>query len=115
MNEESLESKLTPAAREALQELSEDFKLQLLRGAAANASKLSSNIDEISVRDIIDTYGAYRPQTALLKFRVQTTFLAASTLLGVIVSTLVIYLLISNVGFRNSPILVTIALGVLLT
>jgi hypothetical protein len=53
MKENLLETKLTPAAREVLDELVDDFKHQLLNSAAESASSISGEIREISIRDIL--------------------------------------------------------------
>lgn len=55
MNTENLTSKLTPAAKEVLDEVVGDYKFQLLREANKNASDITGEVREISVRDILDT------------------------------------------------------------
>jgi predicted RNA-binding protein len=50
-----LEKKLTPAAREALDELVEDFRNQTLLSAAKSAARAGVEVTEISVRDILDS------------------------------------------------------------
>ncbi|MEW5870755.1 MAG: hypothetical protein AB1894_15890 [Chloroflexota bacterium] len=54
MIKEILESKLTPAAEEVLDELIKDYRLQLLKEANKSASDITGEVREISVRDILD-------------------------------------------------------------
>lgn len=53
MNNEDVESKLTPAAREALVELVDDYRRQILFGAMRSASSYAGEVEEISVRDVL--------------------------------------------------------------
>ncbi len=53
MERDALEAKLTPAAKQALQELMEDFRAQVLRGAAQSAAAFQGEVREITVRDIV--------------------------------------------------------------
>lgn len=53
MNNSNFEQKLTNAAREALKELIEDYRNQVLLSAAENASRLTGEVREISVHDLL--------------------------------------------------------------
>lgn len=53
MTQQQIEQKLTPAARQALEELLEDYKRQILRGAEDSASRLTGEFREISLHDIV--------------------------------------------------------------
>ena len=53
MEKDDLESKLTPAAKQALQELVEEFRAQVLRSAAQSAAAFQGEVREITVRDIV--------------------------------------------------------------
>lgn len=59
---ENYEDRLTPAARKALEDLLEDYKMQVLFGAIKSASSVSGNIEEISVRDIYSGMNAAFPK-----------------------------------------------------
>jgi len=54
MNNENIYSKLTPSAKEALNELSEEFKESLLENAFRIADKRDTASREISLRDILE-------------------------------------------------------------
>src|SRR2546426_664392 len=53
MNYLQLRDKLTPAAQEALNELVEDYRNQVVLSAAENASRLTGEVREISVSDLL--------------------------------------------------------------
>ena len=53
MNNFNFDEKLTDAAREALKELIEDYRNQVLLSAAENASRLTGEVREISVHDLL--------------------------------------------------------------
>lgn len=53
MNNLKFEEKLTNAARDALKELVEDYRNQVLLSAAENASRLTGEVREISVHDLL--------------------------------------------------------------
>ena len=55
MENNPLESKLTPAAKEVLIEMVEDYRLQLLKEANKSASDITGEVREISVRDLLET------------------------------------------------------------
>jgi hypothetical protein len=55
MNNNPLEYKLTPAAKEVLFEMVEDYKIQLLKEANKSASDITGEVREISVRDLLET------------------------------------------------------------
>lgn len=54
MNNDNIYSKLTPSAKEALGELTEDFKKSLLEKAYSIAQERNTAIKEISLRDILE-------------------------------------------------------------
>jgi hypothetical protein len=64
------EDTLTPAAKEVLDELLVDYRLQLLRGAEESASLALGEVREISVHDILASYertkDTLRPRTSAL-------------------------------------------------
>lgn len=54
MNNENIYSKLTPSAKEALNELTEDFKVSLIDKAFTIAKERNTGNKEISLRDILE-------------------------------------------------------------
>lgn len=63
MRPDFLESKLTPAAKQALDELQLDFRNQVLLRAAESASRVTGDLRELSVQDIMHAV-AESPSTA---------------------------------------------------
>jgi len=64
MSNQNLESKLTPAAREALEELVESYRDQILIGAMRSAASFTDEVAEVPVRDILTSVnrGEARPR-----------------------------------------------------
>lgn len=60
MEEADLEKKLTPAARDALQELVEDYRRELLFAAADSAVEATGELREIAVSDVLRAHGLVR-------------------------------------------------------
>ena len=60
MKDQELNAKLTPAARDALDELVQDFRTQTLVNAAESAARETGEVREISVRDILTGVNASR-------------------------------------------------------
>lgn len=60
MNDKNLETKLTPAARQVFEELERDFRNQLLRSASKSAASLSGEVQEISVKDLLNALDTIR-------------------------------------------------------
>lgn len=81
MKNDNLESKLTPAAKEVLEELVGDYKLQLLREANKSASDVTGEVREVSVRDLFDSlqkiesYGSNKKTKLFEKFLITYAFL----------------------------------------
>src|SRR5438132_438003 len=76
--------KLTPAADKTLEELVEDFRSQLLARAADLATDEAGDVQEISVRDVVDSFETLRPtpfaRRASFIDRILTSYLLLSIL-----------------------------------
>ena len=72
MTQQQIEQKLTPAARQALDELLEDYKRQILRGAEDSASRLTGEFREISLHDIVASLNKTRIRPLLLESKSKT-------------------------------------------
>jgi hypothetical protein len=90
MNNNSYKSKLTPAAKEVLNEVVEDYRLQILKEANLYASDVTGEIREVAVKDLLHALQKLdstkdNTKTAKIKFilivyvffGVLTSFLAA--------------------------------------
>ncbi len=117
-NRQELDSKLTPAAKQALDELVADYRDQLLLGAADSASRLGE-LHEISVHDIMA--GLNRQQdrlfgrTASNVERILRLYVVGGFLLGV--TGLVAFSvreILSGSGFQEQLFLLTAMGGLLL-
>ena len=53
MNHRDIENRLTPAARQALAELVDNYRTQVLFGALRSAGSYAREVEEISVRDVL--------------------------------------------------------------
>lgn len=88
MSDADLHEKLTPAARQALDELVEDYKSEILRRAGESAAGLTGEVREVSVHDIFrgvaefQRRGVARPRT--LVERVLTMYTITGLVLGAV-------------------------------
>jgi len=80
-----LDNRLTPAARQALQELVSEYRNQILVGAKESASELTSEVREISVHDIIAGVNRSRPGRTIPLPSVLERVLNLYMILGVVV------------------------------
>jgi hypothetical protein len=83
MKEGTNESKLTPAAREALEEFVQNYKDQLLRSASRSAGNLTGEVREISVRDIFEAISTTQSKALDARTRKRAWLWLALTLVGV--------------------------------
>lgn len=60
MKDANLYDKLTPAARQALEELVEEYKSEILRRASDSAASLTGEVREVSVHDIFQGVGEFQ-------------------------------------------------------
>lgn len=102
MTNENYESKLTPAAKEALDELIQDYRLQLLREANKSASDITGEVREISVRDILETLQRIESLRTTKRGRKYERLFIAYTFIGIIMSLWVS--IASQIGIISSSL-----------
>lgn len=106
MEKIELEEKLTPAAKQALYELIEDYKNRILIAARDSASRLTGEMQEISVHDILAGVDCLdhdqvrrRPQLP----RTIELFLRVYAGVGLVMAAVgIIFLLYGNISVVNS-------------
>lgn len=100
MNTENLSSKLTPAAKEVLDEVVGDYKFQLLREANKNASDITGEVREISVRDILDTLQKVEASKINKRAKLFERLLMAYAFFGIMIS--LVSSLMTQLGILSS-------------
>jgi uncharacterized protein YutE (UPF0331/DUF86 family) len=85
MEIETLETKLTPAAKQALDELLSEYRRRVLVGAAGSASRLTGDVREISVQDIVTGWTNDQRQP-LRRARTVDWILRSYTLGGIVIA-----------------------------
>ena len=86
MTSEKNESKLTPAAREALEEFTRNYRDQILRSANQVAGKLTGEVREISVRDIFEAISIIETKGFPARSRQRSRLSFTLTLTGLLYS-----------------------------
>lgn len=115
MNNEILETKLTPAAREALDELVQDIRHQILADAELHAARVSGKVREISVRDLFDASQVRRSGTRLsFVERLVSMYAATGAIMG-LGSLLYAYASLAVGGMVSRVILLAGVAGILLS
>ena len=97
----SVESKLTPAAREALEELLTDIRRQLLSNAEKMAYSASGEIREITVRDVFksfELFGMKHKDEKYEQIKIISISLIFVGLLAVVIS---LFLAVNKTIFEN--------------
>jgi hypothetical protein len=116
MQETLNSAKLTPAAREAVQELTESFKSELLAKASNQATNASQTTPIIAVQDIFESYTALRPRFLEEQDRtlplVEVTFGIVS---GVLLSLAVNALADTTLSTTFTTLIVSLTLATLIT
>ena len=106
MHNKKLDTELTPAARQALDELVQDYRDQILLAAGRAASSPAGEITEISVRDILDAVSAPESRRPPLPVRrkIFADILRAYAIGGVAIAVLGLgFLLLKDVAYRLDP------------
>lgn len=86
MNDNFVEDKLTPAAQEVMSEVVDEFKNRLLNEANKNASDITGEVKEISVRDILEALQKLESPIILKRSRRLETYLSIYTLTGILMA-----------------------------
>lgn len=84
MDKKNIEEKLTPAARDALDELITNYRDQILFNAMDSATELPGELEEISVRDIISGIEKTKSKVIDRKWDLRTRMLRTLMLVGII-------------------------------
>jgi Zn-dependent protease with chaperone function len=106
MPDTALEPKFTPAARQALDELVQEYKNQIILAAARAAASPSGEITEISVRDILSAVDATQLRRPTSPMRRRTEYLLRLyAIAGVITGVLSLcFLFYENFSYYLDPL-----------
>ncbi len=116
---QDLETKLTPAAKQALQELVDDYRDQLLFGAADSASRLG-DLREIAIHDIMASLNTQQSRLFRRKGsavdRLLRIYMRAAVLLGLIgLGAYMVKEMVTGRGFQEQLFLLMALAGLSLS
>jgi hypothetical protein len=98
MENVNFEEKLTPAAREALNEMVDNYRSKILIEAGEYASRLSGEVHEISVSDIMNSIGKNLQQSEILRRSKIDAVLSIYIILGLLMTgTSLLYFFLGDI------------------